>query len=109
MTGLNRHTGKRLDGIEHLKQSIRDILSTPIGTRVGRRDYGSELFDYVDRPLNGALIADIAGACAKAIGRWEPRFLLKRVFVDKVASGQLEITLAGRTSGVELTIDGVRI
>ncbi len=39
MRGMNANTGKELEGIEHLKQSIIDILTTPIGSRVMRRDY----------------------------------------------------------------------
>lgn len=41
MRGMNSETGKTISGIEHLKQSIVDILTTPVGTRVMRRDYGS--------------------------------------------------------------------
>lgn len=41
--GMNRETGKALTGIEHIQQSIRDILVTPIGSRVMRRKYGSAL------------------------------------------------------------------
>ena len=47
MTGMDRETGKSLSGIEHLRQSIRDILTTPIGSRVMRRDYGSRLFELL--------------------------------------------------------------
>ncbi|NBO96416.1 MAG: phage baseplate protein, partial [Betaproteobacteria bacterium] len=41
MLGINAQTGQPLAGIDHLRQSIRDILTTRIGTRVMRRDYGS--------------------------------------------------------------------
>ena len=41
--GMNRETGKLVDNTEHLKQSIRDILSTRIGTRVMLREYGSNI------------------------------------------------------------------
>ena len=37
---------------EHIDQSIGDILSTPIGTRVMRPDYGSRIPRLVDRPIN---------------------------------------------------------
>ena len=50
MIGLNSHKGKRLDGLSHLHQSIRDILTTRRGTRVMRRDYGSRLPELVDNP-----------------------------------------------------------
>lgn len=39
-SGMSRHTGAALDGADHLAQSVADILGTPIGSRVMRRDYG---------------------------------------------------------------------
>lgn len=48
MNGVNSRTGKRLSGVAHLRQSVRDILTTPVGSRVLIRDYGSELFSLLD-------------------------------------------------------------
>lgn len=31
MNGVNSWTGKRLSGTDHLRQSVSDILSTPVG------------------------------------------------------------------------------
>ena len=33
LIGMSRDSGQALTGIAHLKQSIRDILSTPLGSR----------------------------------------------------------------------------
>lgn len=52
MRGMNASTGKELEGLNHLKQSIVDILTTPIGSRVMRRDYESRLLELVDKPIN---------------------------------------------------------
>ncbi|MBU2714485.1 GPW/gp25 family protein, partial [Zooshikella sp. WH53] len=79
MQGINNNTGKSLSGIEHLKQSITDILTTRIGTRVMRRDYGSRLPELIDEPLNGALRLELIAATAEALTRWEPRFKLTKV------------------------------
>ena len=43
LSGMDASTGQPLTGSAHLVQSIRDILTTPIGSRVMRRDYGSRL------------------------------------------------------------------
>lgn len=83
MSGVDRHTGAPLDGNGHLAQSISDILSTPIGTRVMRRDYGSALFDLVDQPFNAATRLRMYAATATALKRWEPRFALTRVAIDR--------------------------
>lgn len=40
---MDRRTGKPLAGADHVRKSIKDILGTPLVTRIGRRDYGSEL------------------------------------------------------------------
>ncbi len=55
MRGTDANTGKALSGLEHLRQSVRDILTTPIGTRVMRREYGSQLYALIDAPLNRSL------------------------------------------------------
>jgi phage baseplate assembly protein W len=57
MIGLDASTGKQLSGMAHLRQSVRDILTTPIGTRVMRRDYGSRLYRLVDATMNDAMRA----------------------------------------------------
>ena len=96
MLGLAKTTGRSLDGNEHLAQSLADILSTPIGTRVHRREYGSMLFDLIDQPLTSGLRALVHAATALAIARWEPRLRLRKVQMSLgQASGQLLIGLEG--------------
>ena len=52
--GLNAATGRPIADLEHIRQSIADILATPIGTRVMRRSYGSLLPELIDQPMHGA-------------------------------------------------------
>lgn len=94
MIGTDRHTGKRIDGEAHLRQSITDILTTPIGSRVMRRDYGSLLFELIDQPMNEATRVRLFGATATALQRFEPRFRLTRVGLspgDTPGSARLEL------------------
>lgn len=79
MAGMARNTGAALDGLEHIRQSVLDILSTPVGTRVGRRDYGSLLPELVDQPMIAANILRIYAASAVAVSRNEDRIRLRRV------------------------------
>jgi len=67
MRGTDAKTGKPLSGVAHLRQSIRDILTTPLGSRVMRRNYGSRLFDLVDNPLNDQTLVEIFAATAEAL------------------------------------------
>lgn len=97
MIGVNGQTGKALQGDAHLAQSIADILSTPLGSRVMRRDYGSLLFELIDRPINGAIRMLLHAATAIALRRWEPRLRLTRVVLQgEPQGGQLTIRIEGR-------------
>ena len=110
MAGMSRDTGKPLGGFEHLKQSIQDILTTPVGTRVHRRDYGSRLPRLVDRPINASLVAEMVAATAEALNRWEPRLRLERIKIERVnAEGQIELSLVGYylLNGQQVEIEGL--
>ena len=101
MIGVSRTTGKALSGDAHLAQSIGDILTTPIGTRVMRRDYGSGLAGLIDAPLNALTRLRLYAAAALAIHRWEPRLAVDRFAFEGDGAG-----LAG--GAVTLRIDGHR-
>jgi len=111
MNGINAENGKRLRGIEHLRQSIRDILTTPIGSRVMRREYGSRLFQLIDAPTNQETIIDIYAATAEAIARWEPRFQVTQVKIAHAQPGRVEMDLVGNylPNGQVITLDGIVI
>lgn len=96
MNGMDRTTGTAIGGVDHLAQSIADILSTPLGSRVMLRDYGSLLFNLIDQPLNAATAMLLRAATAVAIRQWEPRFKLRQVTLSGTpAAGNLVISLSG--------------
>ena len=99
IVGLDMNTGARLDGLEHLKASVRDILTTPIGSRVMRRDYGSRLFELIDATLTPITIIRIYAAVAEALRKWEPRLRLTRVQAEAtpsdISQGKVTIDLEG--------------
>jgi uncharacterized protein len=101
MIGMDRLAGKRLSGDAHLAQSIGTILSTPIGTRVMRRDFGSLLFELIDQPFNAMTRLRMFAATAVALARWEPRIRLTRVTVEQGSEPrQVIATIEGtRTDG----------
>lgn len=111
MNGIDASTGRALGGIEHLRQSIRDILTTPIGTRVMRRAYGSRLYALVDSPMNSAGLLDLFTATAEALATWEPRIEVLDVRADLVEPGRITISLTGKywPDGQEVTIDGILV
>lgn len=96
MLGMSNQTGKYLDDLEHLKQSIVDILTTPIGSRVICRDYGSNLFQLTDQPINRDLFPKIYAAVAEAIEKWEPRFKVEKITINSINEGHIILSLIGR-------------
>lgn len=98
MAGMDRTTGTTLDGIEHIAQSMADIIGTPIGSLVGRREYGSLVPDLVDQPMTGANILRIFAASALALSRWEDRIRLRR----------LQLVAGDRPGAASLSIEAER-
>lgn len=79
MAGMNRNTGRSTSGLEHIRQSMADILTTPIGSRVMRREYGSLLPELIDQPLTDATLLQAYSAIVMALLRWEPRIRIERI------------------------------
>lgn len=100
-TGMSAETGRAITGADHLRQSLRDILTTPVGTRVMRRDYGSRVPDLVD---SGDL-AEIRAAAAEAVAAWEPRIELTRVLARRTSAGRIEIGLEGLVDGEPASLE----
>ena len=95
MNGMSNETGGYLSDIDHLKQSIIDILTTPIGSRVMCRDYGSDLFLLIDHPINKQLFPKIYASVALAIDRWEPRFKVNKITIVSIKEGHITLSLVG--------------
>ena len=93
---MNRETGGAINDQDHIIQSIADILTTRIGTRVMRREYGSLLPELVDHPFNDATRLRVYAATAMALMRWEPRISLTRVQFSGVSlQGRVVLELEG--------------
>lgn len=77
-------------------QSIEDILTTRVLTRVMRRGYGSDSPKLIDAPMNEPSLLALYVAIAEALAAWEPRYELKSVtFADANADGQTVLDLVG--------------
>jgi uncharacterized protein len=111
MNGINSSTGKSLSGVDHLRQSISDILTTPIGSRVMRRDYGSRIFELIDAPMNRSTLLQLYASTAESLQKWEPRFKLQKVEAISASPGKVELDLVGKylPSGQIVYIDGIII
>lgn len=90
---MNRETGKSLTSLQHLRQSIVVILTTPIGSRVMRRDFGSMLPYLVDKPVTLRFRTDLFHATAEALARWEPRVKVRKVAMKLLSDSKVRIDL----------------
>lgn len=111
---MNRHNGTLLkDENAHIRQSIADILLTPVGSRVMRRDYGSKLFELIDRPISMALALQLSAASVMALKKWEPRVEVTRfkVHVDPNQPSVITADLEGvnRNSQTKLAFEDLRL
>lgn len=99
MSLMDRNTGQDMTDFNHVRQSIVDILTTPLGTRPVRRDYGCRLFDLVDAPINANNVTAFYIAIAEALDKWEPRIRVTKIGIDfdrfNAPTGVLSLTLDG--------------
>ena len=107
MMGMHAATGRSLSGLAQLRQSISDLLTTPIGSRLMRRRYGSEVPELIDQPLNSATVLRIYAATAYAIRLWEPRITLTGLQFETGETGAASLILDGVADGqaVQLAVD----
>lgn len=105
MSGMNAQTGRALSGLDHIRQSIRDILLTPIGTRIQRRDYGSLLPELIDQPTGVDVMMQLRAAAVMAITQWEPRVRLLSInFKNNGPASSLLIDLQRLDTGTRESI-----
>ncbi|SUA58138.1 GPW/gp25 family protein [Oligella urethralis] len=67
-----------VENINDIDQCIRTILLTAKGSDIHRPLFGSDIYQYIDRPIDQAkpyIVREIVEACL----RWEPRCVVVRV------------------------------
>ena len=103
-SGVDGTTGQSLEGWPHVQQSIAVILTTPIGSRVMRRDFGSEVPALIDRPMTSQNILAVYAATTNALAprmvgnSWygEPRFRLRQCdLIEADETGSLTLNIGG--------------
>jgi phage baseplate assembly protein W len=102
MAGINRDTGKLLDGWGHVAQSLQVLFSTHYGSRVMRRYFGSEVPPLLGENLTPRTVTRFLYAIVVAIELWEPRFRVKQIVVnpdgnsvEQLRAGRLSIAVHG--------------
>lgn len=101
--GIDQNTGKVLVGWAHVSQSIHKILTTELGSRIERRDFGSSLSSLIDKPQNEETMLKFFMAIAEALEPrrvrnsiyGEPRFALEAVSLDARTPGIVAVSVSG--------------
>lgn len=78
-----------------IEQSIQLILTTPIGQRLMRPEFGSRLHELVFASINTTTMSAAREYVQEALGMWEPRIDVEKVVVmpDPDVDGFLLITI----------------
>lgn len=91
------------EALDDLRQAIAIILTTRRGSDPLRPEFGSDIWRYLDHPIDRArphLVREVYAA----IRRWEPRVKIERVSVDLDEAHHLRIgvhfTAADGVSGM---------
>ncbi|MEH4748535.1 GPW/gp25 family protein [Enterobacter asburiae] len=102
---MSQGNGRTITDTDHLRQSVRDILLTPQGSRIARREYGSLLSELIDQPQNPALRLQVMSAVYVALSRWEPRLTLDSITIDSSFNGSMVVELTGqRDNGAPVSL-----
>jgi uncharacterized protein len=86
--------GEVVSGVEDIAQCVRIICGTRIGAVPLRPEFGSEIYKWLDAPIDEAR-RNVPQAIFQALGRWEPRIIVNSVLVS----------MAENLAGVVIRID----
>lgn len=100
MADISRYTGKVIDNLESAFQGVEIILSTRIGSRVMRREFGAGALELLGRAITPSLFAAWQQLVGTAIDLWEPRFRVRRV-KPKGSAEELRLGHAGLSIEVD--------
>lgn len=98
--GIDRNNGQTIKSLDHLKQSLHDLLTTAIGSRVMRRDYGSVLPFLVDQPMNPRTLMKMRAAIVHCLTKWERRVTPVTIFIKGSMLTGIDITIEYKTNDV---------
>lgn len=89
----NSETGRQIGLYDHIRQSIKNILFTRIGTRLMREEYGSLLPELLDKPITPALLLQCQAAAIAALAKWEPRIEIQAATVSAADANDAKVII----------------
>lgn len=89
-------SGEVVEGLRDIDQSIRIILTTPKGADAHRPDFGSDLYLYIDWPVN-RVTPHLVRETVDALRRWETRISVVQVKVQ-IEGAQIRVRVQWRVA-----------
>ncbi|MBP5951297.1 GPW/gp25 family protein [Pseudomonas sp. P42] len=89
-------SGEIVEGLRDIDQSIRIILTTPKGADAHRPDFGSDLHQYIDWPVN-RVTPHLVRETVDALRRWETRISVVQVKVQ-IEGAQIRVRVQWRVA-----------
>lgn len=82
-----------VSGAQDISQSLEILLSTQLGERAMRPDFGCDLREFQFEPVSQALVNELSAIVSNAITAYEPRIQLEAIDVsdDDAIHGLLNI------------------
>lgn len=98
MAGISRHTGQVISNLESAYQGVEVILTTRIGERWFRREFGGGIVELLGRAITPSLFVAWQQLIGTAIDLWEPRFKVRAISVDAssdaIRRGEVKLSIA---------------
>jgi uncharacterized protein len=107
---LNTYAGI-VEGLAEISQAIRVIVTTRKGSDPLRPTFGSDIFEYIDRPITEA-VPRMIKAAVDAITIWETRVTITKISYSLDVAGSVEFTFewtentTQQTSSTKVLING---
>lgn len=99
MADIDQRTGRLLTNLESAYQGVAVVISTRIGERVMRREFGAGLIELLGRATTPRLLMAFQQLIVTAIDLWEPRFRVRQITFEGSAE---EIRLGHARFGIEV-------
>ena len=111
-SGMSKATGGTITGVAYLRQRLEDVINTPLGALVGRRDFGSRLYEMLDHNIDSSFRMSAYVRLAEAIANPAnglDDFKLTEMLFELKDAGHIEITLTGDylVNNQTITMDGI--
>ena len=85
--------GQVVEGINDIRQCMGIILTTTKGSDPMRPLFGSDIWRFIDSPINTA-VATISAEIIDSIGKWEQRIIIKELIYN-ISGSRIDFELTG--------------